>query len=55
MSGARRADGRYRGWVSAAVCERFGIAGTVDAAWEAGGGGKFTFTIDRKGEGVGRG
>lgn len=43
------ADGRFRGWVSPAVCERYGIAGDPDAAWEAGGGGQFSFKIDKSG------
>jgi hypothetical protein len=43
------ADGRFRGWVAPAVCERYGIAEDPDAAWEAGGGGKFSFKIDKKG------
>jgi hypothetical protein len=43
------ADGRFRGWVAPAVCERYRIAGDPDAAWEAGGGGKFSFKIDKKG------
>ncbi|GAB4817289.1 hypothetical protein N2152v2_004335 [Parachlorella kessleri] len=41
-------DGHYHGWVSPAVCERYGIAGDPDEAWEAGGGGKFSFKIDKK-------
>ena len=31
------------------VCERYGVPPTPDAAWEAGGGGSFSFKIDKKG------
>lgn len=50
------ADGHFRGWVSPAVCERYGIPPDSGAAWEAGGGGAFSFKIDKKGEpwGMGR-
>jgi len=34
--------------VHSEVCERCGIAGSADAAWEAGGGGAFSFKIDKK-------
>lgn len=43
------ADGRFRGWVSPAVCKRYGVPPTPDAAWEAGGGGSFSFKIDKSG------
>lgn len=49
ISGAYVSDGRYHGWVSPAVCERYGVAGSAGEAWEAGGGGKFSFKIDKKG------
>ncbi|KAL4448427.1 hypothetical protein ABPG75_005646 [Micractinium tetrahymenae] len=48
ISGAVHTDGRYLGWVSPDVCERYGIPPDPDAAWEAGGGGKFSFKIDKK-------
>jgi hypothetical protein len=54
VSGALVVDGRYHGWASPAVCERYGVAGSADEAWEANGGGKFTFKIDKKGEGARR-
>lgn len=31
------------------MCERYGIPPDAGAAWEAGGGGKFSFKIDKKG------
>ena len=31
------------------MCERHGILHSADAAWEANGGGKFTFKVDKKG------
>lgn len=40
-------DGHFRGWVSKEVCERYGIAGSADEAWEQNGGGKFSFKVDR--------
>ncbi|KAL4438240.1 hypothetical protein ABPG77_010601 [Micractinium sp. CCAP 211/92] len=48
ISGAVHTDGCYRGWVSPAVCERYGIPPDAGAAWEEGGGGKFSFKIDKK-------
>jgi len=42
-----KVDGRFKGWVDPDVCERYGIAGSADEAWERHGGGKFTFKIDR--------
>ena len=31
------------------MCQRHGIQGDAAAAWEANGGGKFTFKLDKKG------
>ncbi|PSC70396.1 transcription factor [Micractinium conductrix] len=47
VSGAVHTDGRFRGWVSPAVCERYDIPPDPAAAWEAGGGGNFSFKIDK--------
>ena len=38
-----------RRWVDPEVCTQYGIAATADEAWEANGGGKFSFKIDRAG------
>ena len=35
------------------VCTQYGIAATADEAWEANGGGKFSFKIDRSGASAG--
>lgn len=43
-------DGRFLGWVNPEICERYGIPGAPEEAWEAGGGGHFSFKIDKKGE-----
>ncbi|EFN56170.1 hypothetical protein CHLNCDRAFT_144881 [Chlorella variabilis] len=48
ISEAVHTDGRFHGWVNPVVCERYGIAGGADTAWEAGGGGQFSFKIDKK-------
>ncbi len=53
VSGALVVDGRFHGWVSPAVCERYGIADCAGAAWEGNGGGKFSFKIDKKGGSAG--
>lgn len=45
----RDADGRFRGWVNPAVCERYGIPPDPDGAWAAGGGGEFSFKADKSG------
>ena len=37
-------------WLNPAICERYGVADSADAAWESNGGGKFTFKIDRSGD-----
>lgn len=49
ISGALVVDGRYHGWVNPEVCERYGLAGNADEAWEGNGGGTFTFKINKKG------
>ena len=36
-------------WVHPEVCKQCGIASSADAAWEQGGGGTFSFKIDKKG------
>ena len=41
--------GPVRRWVDPEVCTQYGIAATADEAWEANGGGKFSFKIDRAG------
>lgn len=38
-----------RRWVDPEVCTQYSIAATADEAWEANGGGKFSFKIDRAG------
>lgn len=48
-----RADGRFLGWVHPEVCERYGIPGAPEEAWEAGGGGQFSVQLDKKGALVG--
>ena len=39
-------------WVCPAVCEQYGIASSADDAWESNGGGKFSFKIDKNGNGT---
>ena len=36
-------------WVDAAICQKYGIADNAPDAWTQGGGGKFTFKIDKSG------
>lgn len=47
VSTAIRVDGEYRGWVSQRVADAYDIPGDAQLAWEQGGGGKFTFKIDK--------
>ncbi|KAF8063736.1 hypothetical protein HT031_003593 [Scenedesmus sp. PABB004] len=37
-----QSDGAFKGWVSPAMCELYGIAASAADAWAAGGGGAFT-------------
>lgn len=43
---AMKSDGSFKGWVCPKVCERYGIAGSSDEAWEANGGGKWSWKPD---------
>ncbi|QDZ20145.1 Myb-like domain-containing protein [Chloropicon primus] len=42
-----RSDGHFTGWVNEEVCERYGIAGDPDRAWNENGGGQFSFKIKK--------
>lgn len=37
-------------WVSAAICQQYGIADCAADAWNEAGAGKFSFKIDKSGE-----
>lgn len=39
--------GHFTGWVSAAICQQYGIADDAAAAWDQNGGGRFTCKIDK--------
>ncbi|KAF8940906.1 hypothetical protein BGZ47_007568 [Haplosporangium gracile] len=44
---AIRVDGHYRGWLDPGVIERYGFAKSAKDAWEANGGGSFSFKDPR--------
>lgn len=39
-------------WASPAICQQYGIADCAANAWSEGGGGKFSFKIDKSGKTV---
>lgn len=40
-------SGHFSGWASPAICQQYGIADCAANAWSEGGGGKFSFKIDK--------
>jgi Myb-like DNA-binding domain len=48
VTGALQVDGHYHGWVAPDIIEQYGLQGDADAAWEAEGGGAFSFKIDKR-------
>lgn len=50
-SKAIRVDGHYRGWLNSEVMEKYGFEASAQEAWDANGGGSFSFK-DPLGESV---
>ncbi|KAL3150541.1 hypothetical protein ABBQ32_000356 [Trebouxia sp. C0010 RCD-2024] len=40
-------EGHFNGWVCPAICQLYGIADCAASAWSEGGGGKFSFKINK--------